>query len=89
MTRMPIWLHLRDVPLELFTKEGLRYIASVVGKPFYMDRITVKRERVAYAKVCVEIGATTVIPSIIKILMPDGSRVVVAVDVPWLPPKCS
>ncbi|XVF48188.1 hypothetical protein PTKIN_Ptkin03bG0170400 [Pterospermum kingtungense] len=37
----------------------------------------------------VEISVTTVIPSIIKILMLDGSRVVVAVDVPWLPPKCS
>ncbi|XVF88073.1 hypothetical protein PTKIN_Ptkin19aG0019900 [Pterospermum kingtungense] len=31
MTKMPIWLHLKDVPMELFTREGLSYIVKSTG----------------------------------------------------------
>ncbi|XVE64166.1 hypothetical protein DITRI_Ditri07aG0080200 [Diplodiscus trichospermus] len=40
LTRIPLWVHLSNIPLELFTKEGLSYIASTIGSPLYMDRIT-------------------------------------------------
>ena len=40
MTKLPIWIHLGKVLLELFTQKGLSYIASAIGSPLYMDRIT-------------------------------------------------
>ena len=40
MARLPIWLHLSNIPLELFTQRGISYIASAVRNPLYMDRIT-------------------------------------------------
>ena len=40
MAKLPIWIHLGKVPLELFTQKGLSYIASAIGSPLYMDRIT-------------------------------------------------
>ena len=43
MKKLPIRIHLRNVPLELFTKNGLSYLASTVGNPLYMDRITVNK----------------------------------------------
>ncbi|XVF57674.1 hypothetical protein PTKIN_Ptkin07bG0001000 [Pterospermum kingtungense] len=88
MSRIPIWLHLGNVPLELFNQEALCYVASALGDPLYMDRVTASRERIAYAKVCVEIGATDVIPYSIEILMPRGKIVVVTVEIPWMLAKC-
>ena len=47
METLPIWIHLGNVPLELFTKNGLSYIASAIGNPLYMDRITATQQRLA------------------------------------------
>ncbi|XVF56289.1 hypothetical protein PTKIN_Ptkin06aG0107100 [Pterospermum kingtungense] len=86
---MPVWLHLGDVPLELFTPDGLSYIASAVGNPLYTDRVTANRERVAFAKVCVEVDADSIIPTMIEVLMPEGNIVEITVEVPWLLVKCT
>ncbi|XVF85263.1 hypothetical protein PTKIN_Ptkin17bG0103900 [Pterospermum kingtungense] len=88
MTKIPLWLHLGNVPLELFNQEGLCYVASALGEPLYMDRVTASRERFAYAKVCVEVEATDTIPISIEILMPEGNIVIVTVEIPWMPSKC-
>ena len=40
MERLPIWVHLGNVPLELFTLDGLSYIANAIGNPLYMDKCT-------------------------------------------------
>ncbi|XVE64008.1 hypothetical protein DITRI_Ditri07aG0066900 [Diplodiscus trichospermus] len=40
MSKIPIWIQLENVPLELFTRKRLSYIASVVGCPLYMEQIT-------------------------------------------------
>ncbi|XP_039056026.1 uncharacterized protein LOC120198847 [Hibiscus syriacus] len=86
---IPIWVQLYNVPLELFSRNGLSYIASVVGHPLYMDSITASKQRLEYAKVCVEIGVDTVIPEIIHVALKDGSIAKIRVYVPWLPKVCS
>ncbi|PPE00931.1 hypothetical protein GOBAR_DD02012 [Gossypium barbadense] len=50
MDRLPVWIHLKHVPLELFTGGGLSYIASALGNPLYMDGITASKQRLPYAK---------------------------------------
>ncbi|XVF63676.1 hypothetical protein PTKIN_Ptkin09bG0105500 [Pterospermum kingtungense] len=52
LNKVPIWVNLWNVPLELFSQQGLSYIASVLGVPLYMDRFTAEQERLAFAKVC-------------------------------------
>ncbi|XVE75051.1 hypothetical protein DITRI_Ditri12bG0066400 [Diplodiscus trichospermus] len=88
LAKIPIWLHLRNVPLELFTRSGLSYIASAVGIPLYMDRITTSYQRLAYAKVCVEIKVSSEIPSSIEVRMKDGSPVSISMEVPWHQQRC-
>lgn len=89
LKKVPLWIHLKDVPLELFNREGLSYIASVIGKPLYMDSVTASCKSLAYAKVCVEIETEQEIPTSVKLLMRDGSISLVMVDIPWYPTKCS
>ncbi|KAK8665814.1 hypothetical protein V6N13_005972 [Hibiscus sabdariffa] len=86
---MLVWVQLYNVPLELYNKIGLSYIASALGVPLYMDSVTANRERLEYAKVCVEIGACSVLPKFIDVLLRDGRIHHVRVVVPWLLPSCS
>ncbi|GMI71454.1 hypothetical protein like AT3G31430 [Hibiscus trionum] len=51
LDRLPVWFHLWGIPLELFSRRGLSYIASAIGCPLYMDSTTASRQRLAYAKV--------------------------------------
>ncbi|GMI90200.1 hypothetical protein HRI_002689300 [Hibiscus trionum] len=53
-----------------------------------MDSITVSRQRVAFAKVCVELEAGANIPRLINVKLGDGSLASIVVEVRWLPPSC-
>ena len=56
--KLPLWIQLGNIPLELFSHKGVSYIASALRNPLYMDRITTTQECLAYAKVCVEMEAS-------------------------------
>ncbi|KAK8618723.1 hypothetical protein V6N13_132705 [Hibiscus sabdariffa] len=66
LSTLPVWIHLSRIPLEFFIRIGLSYIASAIGVPLYMDSITASRQRVAFAKVCVELPADAIIPKFVK-----------------------
>ncbi|KAK8615747.1 hypothetical protein V6N13_017329 [Hibiscus sabdariffa] len=89
LQKMQIWVQLHNVPLELFSRKGLSYIASAIGSPLYMDSVTASRERLEFAKVCVEITAGVSIPKWIEVQLGDGSFASIRVFVPWLPSHCS
>ncbi|KAK8555748.1 hypothetical protein V6N13_069830 [Hibiscus sabdariffa] len=88
MDMIPVWVHLRSIPLELFNNSGLSYIASAIGVPFYMDSITANRSRLEYAKVCVKVHASHKIPRAIPVELHDGFLVSIGVDIPWMPARC-
>lgn len=39
-TKAPIWVKFHNIPLSYWTEEGLSYIASGVGKPLFLDKVT-------------------------------------------------
>ncbi|KAK8665687.1 hypothetical protein V6N13_005849 [Hibiscus sabdariffa] len=89
LTHMLVWVQLYNVPLELYSKLGLSYIASGLGVPLCMDSITASREKLEFAKVCVEVPAGVRLPRVIPVKMRDKSVVTVKVKVPWMPASCS
>ncbi|XP_039020658.1 uncharacterized protein LOC120152524 [Hibiscus syriacus] len=88
LSRMPVWIQLYNIPLELFSRKGLSYIASAIGKPLHMDSITASRERLEFAGVCVEISVDSKIPDSVAVLLCDGSIASIKVIVPWKPASC-
>ncbi|OMO51164.1 reverse transcriptase [Corchorus capsularis] len=82
MRKFPLWITLKHVPLELYTKLGLSFIASGLGNPLYMDRATALKQKLSIAKVCVEVDLEVVIE------LKDGTSVSIEIEVPWRPPKC-
>lgn len=54
---IPVWIHLSNIPLEMFNQKGIGYLASAVGTPLFMDKFTAKKQRLAFARVRVEVDA--------------------------------
>ncbi|GAV62976.1 DUF4283 domain-containing protein/zf-CCHC_4 domain-containing protein, partial [Cephalotus follicularis] len=86
---IPIWVKLSNVPVHLWSKLGLSYIASVLGRPLYMDTPTTNRHSLTFARVCVDMLASSPFPSSIALDFDDGSSTVVNVEYPWKPQACS
>ncbi|XP_039055526.1 uncharacterized protein LOC120198242 [Hibiscus syriacus] len=88
LSRLPLWVHLFNIPLELYSKEGLSYIASALGEPISMDSITASKYRLEYARVCIEIGAKDDLPESVEVMLANGSKTTIYVDIPWFPNRC-
>ncbi|GAV89037.1 DUF4283 domain-containing protein, partial [Cephalotus follicularis] len=86
---IPVWVKLSNVPVNLWKKLGLSYIASVLGRPLYMDSLTTNRQALAYARVCVDMSATSSFLSTILLDLGEGGDTVVGVQYPWKPQACS
>ncbi|KAK8577610.1 hypothetical protein V6N13_027879 [Hibiscus sabdariffa] len=89
LKKIPVWVQLYNVPLKLFSRRGLSYIASAIGVPLYMDTITASKGKLEFAKVCIEIEVGARFPKVIPVQLRDGTIVSVTVHIPWSPPSCS
>ncbi|GAV79298.1 DUF4283 domain-containing protein, partial [Cephalotus follicularis] len=69
---IPVWVKLSNVPIQVWTRMGLSYIASVLGRPLYMDAATTNKIALSYARVCVDMAATSSFPSTIFFELEDG-----------------
>ncbi|XP_039059914.1 uncharacterized protein LOC120203808 [Hibiscus syriacus] len=88
LTRLPLWFHLYNVPLDLYSREGLSYIASALGVPLTMDSIIASKTMLEYAKVCIEVGAKENLPETIDVILANGLTTTIYVEVPWYPIRC-
>ncbi|GAV92830.1 DUF4283 domain-containing protein/zf-CCHC_4 domain-containing protein [Cephalotus follicularis] len=86
---IPVWVKLSNVPVHLWTKLGISYIASVLGKPLYMDSPTTNRQVLTYARVCVDMPATSSFSGSILLDLGEGEDTVVGVEYQWKPQACS
>ncbi|GAV92806.1 DUF4283 domain-containing protein/zf-CCHC_4 domain-containing protein [Cephalotus follicularis] len=86
---MPVWVILKGVPVQYWNKMGLSYIASVLGKPLHMDASTTNRYALIYARVCVDMDATSTFPESITLEMEDGRTTIIGVEYPWQPATCT
>jgi hypothetical protein len=66
-TKVPLWVCVHNVPIELWTGKGISKLMSCIGKPLLMDRMTMERcvnksGRMGYARVLVEVTADEELP---------------------------
>ncbi|GAV76739.1 DUF4283 domain-containing protein [Cephalotus follicularis] len=84
-----VWVKLSNVPIQFCTKMGLSYIASVLGRPLYMDASTTNKISLSYARVCVDMAATSSFPSSILLELEDGVTTSIGVEYPWRQQACT
>ncbi|XP_028068089.1 uncharacterized protein LOC114270719 [Camellia sinensis] len=86
-TKIPVWVKFFNVPLEYWDPDGLSRIASTIGNPLFMDQLTARGSRVAFARICVEIEATSKLLSYFQIKCGDDA-VLIKAEYQGLPSVC-
>ncbi|KAJ9535295.1 hypothetical protein OSB04_un001607 [Centaurea solstitialis] len=94
LKKLPMWVNLYGVPLEIWNVQGLSELASGIGVPLALDRATEERclkqaGRAGFARVLIEVAADRSIPDSISGLIPllDG-RILVRAEYKWKPSRC-
>ncbi|GLT95398.1 hypothetical protein SLE2022_130820 [Rubroshorea leprosula] len=72
ISKIPVWIQFPELHLSLWNPESLGKLASYVGVPIATDALTAKRQRVAYARMLVEMEITDTLPRVVPIIGPKG-----------------
>lgn len=84
---IPVWIRLRNLPFDIWTVPAMSAIASVAGKPLYVDQRTNQMKMVSFARVCVEVTANQPRVEKAKVTLKGVSRVI-NIEYEWLPIAC-
>lgn len=84
---IPLWVHLTNVPMSMYSWEGLSFMTSAVGVPDHLHPETIACSDFEVAKVFVKADLTKELPEMIDFTI-QGKVVTVGFDYPWLPPRC-
>ena len=93
-TTLPIWVNIYNLPLEYWNAEGFSYIASAVGKPLHVHKMTASRQRISYARICVEVDAAFELVKNFDIQVVDPisglpELINIRVEYQWSPTRCA
>ncbi|XP_059290159.1 uncharacterized protein LOC132043716 [Lycium ferocissimum] len=72
LNAIPLWVKFPCLPLGYWSTEALSKLASVVGKPMYIDKFTAGMDRISFARVLVEADISHPLPEEIEIHTPTG-----------------
>lgn len=85
---IPLWVHLKNVPMDMFTWKGLSFVTSPVGIPTRLHPDTEQCLNLKVAKVFVKADLSKELPKSMNFTF-QGKKTLVEYTYPWLPPKCS
>ncbi|XP_077228341.1 uncharacterized protein LOC143861286 [Tasmannia lanceolata] len=88
LSSIPVWIKFPALHLKYWTPTGFEKLASLIGKPVYMDTQTAEASRLYYARVCVEVFASNPLSYIIHVYTPTGDETQ-AVEHEWKPNPCT
>ncbi|GJS41677.1 zinc knuckle CX2CX4HX4C containing protein [Tanacetum coccineum] len=97
MTRIPIWVKLHDVPIQVFEEDDISLIALYLGKPIMLDSYTTTMckeswGRSSFARCLIEINSEAEFTKSITIGIPEleGPSFIkenIRVEYEWKPPR--
>ncbi|KAF9619705.1 hypothetical protein IFM89_008382 [Coptis chinensis] len=75
----------RDIPKQLWTKRGISFIASRIGKPHCWVKAAQSQKRLDFAKVCIEVPIGANYPDCLRFKLRHGITASVVVEYMWAP----
>lgn len=84
---IPMWVHVKQVPLKMFSWQGLSFVTSPLGVPARLHPETAQCLNLEVAKVFVNVDLTKDLPKQLNFNV-QGEDVLVEYSYPWLPKKC-
>ncbi|GKA23295.1 zinc knuckle CX2CX4HX4C containing protein [Tanacetum coccineum] len=78
LTRIPIWVKLHDVPIQVFEEDGISLIATFIGKPVMLDSFTSSMcnescGRSSFARCLIEVNSEADLVDVVTIGIPSLS----------------
>ncbi|XP_039165305.1 uncharacterized protein LOC120291687 [Eucalyptus grandis] len=86
-TSVPVWIRLKNLPLDLWTAPAISAIASTIGKPLFVDQRTEQSQRISFARVCVEIQVNKPRFYLTGVRL-NGVVRSIAIEYEWKPAEC-
>ncbi|KAF8107533.1 hypothetical protein N665_0119s0002 [Sinapis alba] len=84
---IPMWVHMRNVPMNMFSWKGLSFVSSPLGTPVRLHPETAQCLNLKVAKIFVNVDLTKDLPKKMKFTF-QGKETLVEYTYPWLPVKC-
>lgn len=84
---IPMWVHVKNVPIKMFSWQGLSFLTSPIGSPSRLHPETAQCLNLDVAKVFVKVDLTKDLPKKMNFNI-QGEEVLVEYNYPWLPKKC-
>ena len=69
---VPLWTRIFGIPNDFWTHDILGRVASKLGKPLYVDKVTESRKRGAYARVLIEVNFACEVLHDVTLQFDDG-----------------
>ncbi|GJV61155.1 zinc knuckle CX2CX4HX4C containing protein [Tanacetum coccineum] len=98
LIRIPIWVKLHDVPIQVFEEDGISLIATFIGKTVMLDSYTSSMcneswGRSSFARCLIEVNSEANLVDVVTIGIPslsgDGfTKETIHVEYEWRPPRC-
>ncbi|GJX94484.1 zinc knuckle CX2CX4HX4C containing protein [Tanacetum coccineum] len=98
LTRIPTWVKLHDVLLQVFEEDGISLIGTFIGKPIMLDSYTSSMckdlwGRSSFARCLIEVNLEADLVDVITIGIPsltgdDFTKETICVEYEWRPPRC-
>ena len=85
---IPMWVHLRKIPLNMFSWEALSFMTSTVDFPVRLHPETMSCSNFEEAKVFVNVDVLKTLPKEIDFTM-GGKEFTAEFYYPWLPSRCN
>lgn len=85
--KVPVWVQFLGLPLECWTPKQLGKIASFIGVPLATDRLTACRDRLAFARVLIDMKITDKLIWEVHV-MTEGGMIEQQVVYEWRPVRC-
>ncbi|GJZ50939.1 zinc knuckle CX2CX4HX4C containing protein [Tanacetum coccineum] len=98
LTRILVWVKIHDVPIQVFSEDGLSIIASQIGKPIMLDSYTSSMcmeswGRSSFVQCLIEINVEDVLKESLTMGVPliEGTGFIIetaTIEYEWKPPRC-
>lgn len=83
--KVPVWVRVPNVPLDMWDSEILSSVGSVLGRPMYMDHCTMNQKRLKFARLLVEMEFKGEFPLSVELDDDEGCRVKLQIEYEWRP----
>lgn len=87
-TSVPVRIRPPALPSQFWSQDVINKLASVVGRPLFMDFVFANGTQIAYARCFVEISANTPRVHSMKVVVPNGPPLDIPVEYEHIPPMC-